>query len=124
MDKLPEPSFSKDPNYSRKFVGLDDYIAQRNKNYLAWLGIFSFGSIYRYWREVTFYKKDHVFFFCVIVPGFLFTSYQLAYLTAFEPYGEAAVINNEKEDEFLAEYGKYYREARRNNVEIPSNYLA
>ena len=57
MDKLPEPEFIPNKNWPRLMTGVEDYINSKEKNrQLPFLG-FSAGSIFRYWREVTFYKK-------------------------------------------------------------------
>ena len=123
MDKLPEPYFESDKNWPRLKLGVDDYNKEKRNNFLPYFAIFSAGSIFRYWREVTYYKKNNSFFLFVIVPTFLFSSYQLAEYFNRDVYGVAASRNNENERKYIEEYRALYREYKRKNLEIPDELV-
>lgn len=123
MDKLPEPEFIPNKNWPRLMTGVEDYINSKEKNrHLLFLG-FSAASIFRYWREVTFYKKNNLFFLGAVVPTFLFTSYQLARFLTHDPHAYAAIRNNENELKYQDEYKQLWRESKKKNVEIPDDLI-
>jgi hypothetical protein len=123
MDKLPEPHFESDKNWPRLKHGVQDFISKKQGNlwyYAAGLGAVSIG---RYWREITFYKKDHPFFLFVVVPTFLFSSYQIATSLTHDSHADAALKNNEKEQKYIESYRSLWKEAKKKNVEIPDELI-
>jgi hypothetical protein len=123
MDKLPEPEFQKDKNWPRLLHGVEEHIEKTEKNILPYFAFFSAASIFRYWREVTFYKKNYPIFFLVIVPGFLFSSFQLAKFLNYDTYGVAALKNNENERNFLEKTKHIVREYKKKNIRIPDELI-
>jgi hypothetical protein len=123
MDKLSEPEFESDRNWPRMKLGVEDYIAKKEKNQPIFFGLLSLLSIGRYWREITFYKKDYPLFVAAIIPTFLFTSYQISKYLVHDPYAYAALDNNEEERKYIENYRSLWREAKKKNIEIPNHLL-
>jgi hypothetical protein len=123
MDKLPEPTFDNDKTFPRLKLGVQPYIEEKEKN----LKYFFFGlsalSVGRYWREITFYKKDHPFFLLVIVPTFIFSSYQIANFLSHDAHAYAASKNNDAERKYIENYKSLWREAKKKNIEIPDELI-
>ena len=86
MDKLPEPEFKKDKSWPRLSVDVDEQIANKGKYFYPYFGGLAAISIFRYWREITFYKKDHLIFSSLIVPTFIFSSWAIAKFLTTDPY--------------------------------------
>lgn len=123
MDKLPEPEFIPNNNWPRLMTGVEDDINLKEKNRnLLFLG-FSGASIFRYWREVTFYKKNNLYFLGAVIPTFFFTSYVLAKYLTYDPYAYAALRNNENELKYQEEYKQLWREYKKKNIEIPDDLI-
>jgi hypothetical protein len=123
MDKLPEPEFNNDKNWPRLLTGVEEYIANKEKNRNALFALFTGASIYRYWREVTFYKNNHGTFMFLVVPTFVFTSYQLARFLTYDPNGYSALRNNQSERSYLDEYRALWKEARKKNIDFPDHLI-
>lgn len=123
MDKLPEPEFANDKHWPRLLLGVSDYIQEKEKNRHIIFGALAAGSIFRYWREITFYKKNNGMFLFVIVPSFLFSAYQAARFWTHDAHAYAAQLNNENEAKYQEEYRNLWREAKRKNIEIPDHLI-
>jgi len=123
MDKLPEPYFESDKNWPRLKLGVDEHNLKQRTNFLPYFAVLSAGSIYRYWREVAYYRKNNTFFVFVVVPTFLFSSYQLADYLNRDVYGVVAARNNENERKYIEEYRNLWREAKRRNLEVPDHLV-
>lgn len=123
MDKLPEPSFDNDKTWPRMKVGVQTYIQEKEKNFNYFAAGLSALSIGRYWREINFYKKDHPFFLMVIIPTFLFSSYQIANYLTHDAHAYAALENNAKETQYIESYKSLWREAKKKNIEIPDELV-
>ena len=123
MDKLSEPEFSSNKNWPRLKIGVEEYIQSKEKNrQLLFVG-FSAASIFRYYREVTFYKKNLPFFLVAVVPTFIFTSYQMSRFLTHDPHAYAALRNNENEVKYQEEYRQLWKTAKSKNVEIPDELI-
>ena len=123
MDKLPEPEFGRDQNWPRLLTGTEPLLAEGKRSSMKWFAALSAISIFRYWREVTFYKKNYqqsAFFFA----GFLFASYQIAHLINEDPYILAAEENNKREEKFISDYVNLYKNARGKGLIVPGEFLA
>jgi|LauGreDrversion4_2_1035121.scaffolds.fasta_scaffold623924_2 hypothetical protein len=123
MDKLPEPEFQRDKNWPRLLHGVEQHIEKAEKNRLTHFALFSSLSIFRYWREVTFYKKNYPIFFMLVVPGFLFTSWELAKFINYDTYAVAALKNNEEERRYLEEAKHIVREYKKKSIRIPDELI-
>ena len=123
MDKLSEPEFNKDKKWPRLVTGATDFIQIKEKNRNLLFGGLAAASIFRYWREVTFYKKNSAMFLFIVVPTFLYTSYELSRFLTHDPHAYAAIRNNESEAKYQDEYKKLWREAKRKNIEIPDHLI-
>ena len=123
MDKLPEPCFDNDKNWPRLKVDVHSYIQNKEKNFNLFFYGLSALSIGRYWREINFYKKDHPFFLLVIVPTFIFSSYQIANFLTHDRHAYAALKNNEEERKYIENYKSLWREAKKKNIEIPDELV-
>jgi hypothetical protein len=123
MDKLPETTFDNDKTWPRMKVGVQSYINDKEKNLKFLFFGLSALSIGRYWREINFYKKDHPLFLLVIVPTFLFSSYQIATFLTHDAHAYAALKNNTNERSYIESYKSYWREAKKKNIEIPDELV-
>ncbi len=123
MDKLPEPEFSRDKNWPRLLTGVEDFISNREKNRHILFALFSGASIYRYWREVTFYRNNHGTFMLLVVPTFLFTSYQLARFLTYDAHAYAALRNNQNEQSYQDQYRALWKEAKKKNIDFPDHLI-
>ncbi|NCP98613.1 hypothetical protein GW820_07100 [archaeon] len=122
MDKLPEPEFGRDLNWPRLLTGVDPLIQQSNGKFnMYFLGL-SVASLFRYYREVTFYKKNYAMAAGVTV-GFLFSSYNIAKFLCDDPYVLAAAENNVNEEKFISEYTSLYKNAKEKGLHIPNNLI-
>ena len=121
MDKLPEPELGVDKNFPRKKTGIEPYVEKSNRKFLMYFATLSCLSIYRYWREIYFYEKKPTIF--IIVPFFLFSSYNISKFIADDAFIYAAIRNNKEEDEFKTEYAKLYKEAKLKNIHVPDDLL-
>jgi hypothetical protein len=119
MDKLPEPEFENDKNWPRLKLGVDDYVKKKEARLLPLTIFFASASIWRYGREIYFYKKNALFFFPVVIPTFIFASYNLARFLCFDPHAYAAQRNNINENMYIEHYRGLYKEAQRKNIAIP-----
>lgn len=118
MDKLPEPHFEEDKKWPRMRVGVEEYIKNKESKFPYYFAALATASIFRYYREVFFYKKNSAFFFAVVIPTFAFTSYQLANFFVHDSHAHAARENNKKELEFRNELRAKWREAKKRNVKL------
>jgi len=123
MDKLPEPEFSLHKNWPRLLLGVEDYITKKESNRYPLFFLFSAASIFRYWREVTFYKHNNAMFIFVVVPTFLFSSYQLSRFLTYDAHAYAALRNNQNELAYQEEYKALWMEAKKKNIEIPDHLI-
>lgn len=122
MDKLPEPEFTPDKTWPRFLHGTEPMVSQSRKKYMYWFTALSAGSIYKFWREITFYNKNMTQF-AVVAALFAFTSYNIAKLRTEDPFVLAAVRNNEAEKKYIEEYRNLYKEARAKGISIPNNLI-
>ncbi len=123
MDKLPEPEFGRDANWPRKVTGVKPLLtAGRKKSTLFFFGLSAL-SLFRYHREVTFYKKNYPVAAGVTF-GFLFASYNIAKFLAEDPFVLAAEENNKREQAFIDEYLGLYHSAREKGLVVPNEILA
>jgi len=122
MDKLPEPDFGRDLNWPRIKTGVEPLLAQSNKKAnMLFLGLTA-ASLFRYYREVTFYKKNYMMSAGVAL-GFIFASYNLARFLSDDPYVLAAERNNHSEEKFIVEYTTMYKESKEKGLNIPNNII-
>jgi hypothetical protein len=122
MDKLPEPEFVPDKTWPRLMHGTEPLLAQsQTKFYKTFLALAGF-SVYKYWREVFFYKKNFPTF-AAISTLFVFSSYNLAKLYTDDPYVLAAAQNNAEERKYINEYRTLYKQAKSKNIEIPDHLV-
>jgi len=123
MDKLPEPEYKTDKNWKRLIIGLNEERSNQEvtfyKTFLALSGL----TCYKYFREVTFYKKNFMMSL-LVMSGFVFTSYQIALSRAYSPFLIAAERNNENEKDFISKYKSLYKEAKSKQIEVPDELLA
>ncbi len=123
MDKLSEPEFSSNKNWPRLKIGVEEYIQSKEKNKnLIFFGLTA-ASIFRYYREVTFYKKNTPFFLVAVVPTFIFTSNQMSRFFTHDSHAYAALRNNENEVKYQEEYKQLWRTAKNKNIEIPDDLI-
>ena len=122
MDKLPEPEFGTNPNWPRLLTGVEPLLAQSQSKANMWFLGLSAASLYRYYREVTFYKKNYVMTAGVTL-GFLFASYNIARMIHDDPYVLAAQKNNRREEEFINDYITLYRSAKEKGLAVPHNLV-
>jgi hypothetical protein len=122
MDKLNEPSFDRDRIWPRYLLGVDEAKKNKAAKYPLYFGVLAGASIYRYWREITFYRNNWATF-ALIAPAFLFSSYMIARTLTTDPYIEAAETNNIKEKDFINEYRSLYKDAKRKGIEIPDHLI-
>jgi hypothetical protein len=122
MDKLPEPEFTPDQKWKRLLHGTEPLLTESEKSFYKWFGVLTAGSIYKYWREITFYKKNYLQFLA-IAGLFTFTSYNIAKLMSEDPYVLAAVKNNEAERQYINSYRALYKEFKAKNLQIPNNLI-
>lgn len=122
MDKLPEPEFTPDKKWKRLMHGTEPLLKESETSFYKWFGILTAGSIYKYWREVTFYKKNFAQF-AVIAGLFTFSSYNLAKLMTEDAYVLAAVKNNEAEREYIESYKGLSKEIKAKNLTTPINLI-
>ena len=122
MDKLPEPEYQSDKNWSRLYVGLSELRAKEDltfyKSFIVLAGLTS----YKYVREVTFYKRNYLTSLAVL-SGFIFTSYNYAQGAAYSKFLCAAEKNNAAELEFIKNYKALYKEAKSKNIDIPDELI-
>src|SRR4051812_36899950 len=123
MDKLPEPHFDSDKNWPRMRVGVNDYIKSKECKLYFYFSLFAGASIYRYYREIFFYKKNSIFFLAVVIPTFAFTSYQLANFLVHDTYAYAALTNNKSELEFRNDLKNKWKEAKRRNIKLSDDIV-
>jgi hypothetical protein len=123
MDKLPEPSFDNDKTWPRIKLGVQPYIEDKEKNLKTIFFGLSALSIGRYWREINFYKKDHPFFLFIVIPTFLFSSYQIADFLSHDAHAYAAMKNNDNERSYIESYKSLWREAKKKSIEIPDELV-
>jgi hypothetical protein len=123
MDKLPEPSFERDSTWPRRMLGVEEGLKTQKRTATIWFVGLSALSISRFWREITVYKKNYPLFLAVIVPTFLFTSYNLAQFLKVDPYYLAAELNNQNEEKYIINYKALYLEAKRKNIQLPDNLI-
>lgn len=122
MDKLPEPEFNSDKVWNRYKHGTEALLAESDKKFMYWFAGLSAVSIYKYWREVTFYKKN-VGTFAVIAGLYLFSSYNIARFMTEDPFVTAAVSNNQAESKYIEQYKNLYKEAKAKGLTIPDNLI-
>ena len=122
MDKLPEPEYQSDKNWSRLYVGLSELRAKEDltfyKSFIVLAGLTS----YKYVREVTFYKRNYLTSLAVL-SGFIFTSYNYAQGAAYSKFLCAAEKNNAAELKFIKNYKALYKEAKSKNIDIPDELI-
>jgi len=123
MDRLNEPEFVNDKHWHRKKVGVESYITNKEKNMNYIFYALAALSIGRYYREITFYKKNIGMFLFAIVPTFSFTSYQISRFICRDPHAYAALENNSKEDEFINEFSAKWKESKKKQIQIPDNVI-
>jgi len=122
MDKLPEPEFGRDENWSRLLTGVEEQMAVCETKYFKLFPVLAAGSIFRYYREITFYKKNYVTSFGIFA-AFLFSSHNIAKFLSEDPFLLAAEENNKREQEFITSYKALYSNARRSNLDIPNGLI-
>ena len=122
MDKLPEPEFGRDKNWPRLLTGVEELQAVSESKYQQYFVVFSAASIFRYWREVTFYKKNYLTFLGV-AGAFVFSSHNIAKFLTDDPYVLAAEENNRREREFIGQYKTQYSNAKKKNIDIPNSLV-
>lgn len=123
MDKLDEPTYQADPVWKRIRYGAEEQIqSKQTKRHLLFWTITTL-SLYRFYRERTFYNKQMDIFVGIIVPSFLFSSWQIAcYLTA-QPFAISTVKNNGLERSFIDQYGELYKTANQKGLKVPNELL-
>lgn len=122
MDKLPEPEYQTDKNWSRLFVGLSELRAQEDLKFYKSFIILAGLTSYKYVREVTFYKRNYLTSLAVL-SGFIFTSYNYAQGAAYSNFLCAAEKNNAAELEFIKNYKALLKEAKTKNIDIPDELI-
>jgi len=121
MDKLNEPEFPRDKNWPRIFLGTQELRSKQDTKYTKVLLVFGGFSVFRYLREVTFYKKNYLQT-AAFIPLFLLSSHWIAQNWAYDPYLIAAERNNEKERTYITKYKSLMREAKSKGLVVP-DYL-
>lgn len=122
MDKLPEPEYQTDKNWSRLFVGLSELRAKEDLTFYKSFIILAGLTSYKYVREVTFYKRNYLTSLAVL-SGFIFTSYNYAQGAAYSNFLCAAEKNNAAELEFIKNYKALLKEAKTKNIDIPDELI-
>jgi hypothetical protein len=122
MDKLPEPSFENDPKWPRKRLGAEEMLKQKKSTATKIFYVLAGLSLFRYYREITFYQHNYSKFLFLIVPTFLFSSYALGQLKI-DSYVYAANLNNQNEEEYIRQYRDLWKEAKRKNIQLPDNLI-
>jgi len=122
MDKLPEPEFGRDPHWPRLLTGVEPLLNQGNSKSNTWFLGLSAVSLLRYYREVTFYKKNYLLT-AGVTAGFLFASYNISRMLQEDPFVLAANENNRREEEFIKEYMRLYKSAKEKGLLLPNNLI-
>mmetsp|Transcript_6910 Transcript_6910/g.7166 ORF Transcript_6910/g.7166 Transcript_6910/m.7166 type:complete len:124 (+) Transcript_6910:18-389(+) len=122
MDQLPEPKFQTDKTWPRMLVGLKEIKEQSDNKYMKTFILLGGLSCFRYVREITFYQKNFLTT-AAILPLFVFSSSSLAKSLSYDPYVNAAEINNEKEQQFITKYKALSREIKAKGVEVPNELI-
>jgi len=122
MDKLNELEFESDSNWSRLKLGTKELREKADNKYLKAFTILFGISTFRYIREVTYYKKNLMTTFGVIL-GFGLSSHFIAQAYAYDPHLIAAEKNNVNEQAFINSYLACIREAKQKGIEIPDDIL-
>jgi hypothetical protein len=122
MDKLPEPVYQTDKNWSRLYVGLGELRAKEDSTFYKSFILLAGVTSYKYVREVTFYKRNYLTSLAVL-SGFIFSSYNYAQGKAYSNFLLAAEKNNAAELEFIKNYKALYKEAKAKNIDIPDELI-
>ena len=122
MDKLPEPEFGRDPNWPRLLTGVGPLMAQNQSKSNMYFMALTAASLFRYYREVTFYKKNYAVSAAVTL-GFIFASYNIARFLGDDPFVLAAHENNVREENFINEYTTLYKESKEKGLHLPNNLI-
>jgi hypothetical protein len=123
MDKLSEPSFENDKQWPRLKLGVKEYIKDKEKYLIPTFLILAGLSCGRYYREITWYKKDLGKFYFLIVPSYIFTSLQLARWVYRDVHAYAALENNRREKQFQDELKAVWKEAKKKSVNFPDEIV-
>lgn len=122
MDKLPEPEFKNDLNWPRLKVGVEEYMKSKESRRNFYFLLFSTVSSLRYYREITYYRKNFLFT-AGIIPLFIISSYGMASYITSDPYAIAALENNECEKRYILKLKNLLSEAKKKGIEIPDNLI-
>ena len=122
MDKLQEPQFESDHNWKRLLLGTEPVRNQMDDKAQNLFLILSGLSVFRYVREVTFYKKNY-FSTLFICSGFILSSYNISKFFKEDSYVVAAEENNKNELNYIREYKNLFIEARDKKLELPQNLI-
>ena len=122
MDKLPEPEFEADKNWNRLLHGTEPLLKESETSFYKWFAFLTSVSVYKYWREKTYYKKNYSQF-ALVASLFTFSSYNIARLMTEDPYVLAAVKNNENELNYIDSYRALFKEFNDKHLTLPNNLI-
>ena len=121
MDKLQEPDFTPDREFPRLLHGVEELKKAVEPKFQKYFCVLAAGSIFRYYREVFFYKGG-LPQLIALSAGFAFSSYQIARYLTEDPFVSAAEINNEREREYISKYSELYKRSKNIKKRLP-DYL-